>query len=917
MCTTSSYPGQLATGSDTADAAIFFGSLLFVAFSFLSFIVVIGTRSKALETIDKELFFNQCEALSLTPFSVFVLVLKNVDVWSKVVARSARASRNTEIVSLIVEIGWVQAGVLAVWFKSNDVASLKTYQIGHQRFRYTDLFVLAMGLMFLPWYVYRILYYSVSRFTADEAKSKLDQMHEAAEIDLSGRGMESLSWTQISRAIVVGSAAKWNFSGNIDSAGAVELAYALEYNHTVTNLDVSGQVQGQRHLDHRGVQALGRALARHTRITMLHLRACNIGTDGVLALQRLLVNDSNTTLTLVDLSHNGICNRGMVLLAKYLARNSTLRILNLSFNGIGQIGVEALCGVLQSGASVGQTNIDESDTMDDDDDDVDVEEGLKMRRLTRAPTVTLSLDLGVISKCHLRHLILSNNPIGDAGFTTLSQVHSPSLTWLELSGCEISDQSLTSLNRLVASNNSLAVLNLTDNRLTQVSVIPFLQALRQDTCALKSLHTLYLDRNQVDVSVNIVEDAAACLSAHPTLVQFSTITLRPCRVDASPDMRNRAGSPMHQVGEWMYCGRELGKLAIPGSDGRCGPTAGPQCVDCSFSQNALMLSDWQASITQHNGSVHRDRFHSALWLALNPTVATVNISQNVHPESQSSTSFTVLDPIVMSVITHLLLKNSSLTILDVSNNKIGDRGVVLLTDALCHSHVHLTRLNVAKNDIADEGAMALAKYVAANSNLHTMVMDWNSVGHKGAEEVAAVAKMSQTLKRLNFNCCDASLSPTFVEVPHPANEIWCYRCSDFFFSFFFFSFFSCCLFFIVVIASANVLEFSALIQVFCEMLKHNMTLQELSFHSPATLSPQLLFDVRSAVRISATLQLYGFTFGLLVIVTSSSSSVRIFESFITRDVGFCLQSHQENHDYADFPRLDYVLVTSCQALKGC
>eukprot|EP00565_Helicotheca_tamesis_P002605 CAMPEP_0185726204 /NCGR_PEP_ID=MMETSP1171-20130828/2259_1 /TAXON_ID=374046 /ORGANISM="Helicotheca tamensis, Strain CCMP826" /LENGTH=253 /DNA_ID=CAMNT_0028394517 /DNA_START=359 /DNA_END=1120 /DNA_ORIENTATION=- len=30
----------------------------------------------------------------------------------------------------------------------------------------------------------------------------------------------------------------------------------------------------------------------------------------------------------------------------------------------------------------------------------------------------------------------------------------------------------------------------------------------------------------------------------------------------------------------MYCGRYLGERAIPGSDGWCGPTDGPQCADC-------------------------------------------------------------------------------------------------------------------------------------------------------------------------------------------------------------------------------------------------------------------------------------------------------------------------------------------------
>jgi hypothetical protein len=53
------------------------------------------------------------------------------------------------------------------------------------------------------------------------------------------------------------------------------------------------------------------------------------------------------------------------------------------------------------------------------------------------------------------------------------------------------------------------------------------------------------------------------------------------------------------------------------------------------------------------------------------------------------------------------------------------------------------------------------------------------------------------------------------------------------------------------------------------MLQHNMSLQELLFHSPATLSPQLLFDVRSAVRISAALTCCDVTFGTVLLGTTT------------------------------------------------
>jgi hypothetical protein len=39
-------------------------------------------------------------------------------------------------------------------------------------------------------------------------------------------------------------------------------------------------------------------------------------------------------------------------------------------------------------------------------------------------------------------------------------------------------------------------------------------------------------------------------------------------------------SPLRDRQGHYYCGRNLGRSAIPGSDGQCGPTNGPQCSAC-------------------------------------------------------------------------------------------------------------------------------------------------------------------------------------------------------------------------------------------------------------------------------------------------------------------------------------------------
>ena len=51
-----------------------------------------------------------------------------------------------------------------------------------------------------------------------------------------------------------------------------------------------------------------------------------------------------------------------------------------------------------------------------------------------------------------------------------------------------------------------------------------------------------------------------------------------------------------------YCGRHLGRAAIPGSDGRCGPTNGPQCQSCIRYQVAQRPPDSQTSQVNDEGA---------------------------------------------------------------------------------------------------------------------------------------------------------------------------------------------------------------------------------------------------------------------------------------------------------------------------
>lgn len=60
----------------------------------------------------------------------------------------------------------------------------------------------------------------------------------------------------------------------------------------------------------------------------------------------------------------------------------------------------------------------------------------------------------------------------------------------------------------------------------------------------------------------------------------------------------------------FYCGRNLGRAAIPGSDGRCGPNNGPQCADCSACAPQHAFGESFTSRAHHHPLVLTDNLNN-------------------------------------------------------------------------------------------------------------------------------------------------------------------------------------------------------------------------------------------------------------------------------------------------------------------
>lgn len=95
-----------------------------------------------------------------------------------------------------------------------------------------------------------------------------------------------------------------------------------------------------------------------------------------------------------------------------------------------------------------------------------------------------------------------------------------------------------------------------------------------------------------------------------------------------------------------------------------------------------------------------------------------------------------------------LRENTSLTYLNLGNNKIGDKWVKVISEALKENQT-LTYLNLGGNNIGNEGAGYIAEILKLNSGLTDLQLYVNKIGDEGITTIAEALTTNSTLKGLN------------------------------------------------------------------------------------------------------------------------------------------------------------------------
>ena len=242
---------------------------------------------------------------------------------------------------------------------------------------------------------------------------------------------------------------------------------ALAVNTSVTILDLSHNSIGAK-----GATSFSQALALNTSLTTLDLTDNSIGAEGASSLSQALA--VNTSLTTLDLSRNSIGAEGTTSLSQALALNTFLTTLHLSLNSIGDVGATSLSQAVAVNTAL--TTLD-----------------LSRNSIGAEGATSLFQALAVIAS--LTTLDLSRNSIGAEGATSLSLALAvnTSLTTLDLSRNSIGAEGATSLSQALSVNTSLTTLNLSWNFIGAEGATSLSQALEVNTF----LTTLNLSDNSI------------------------------------------------------------------------------------------------------------------------------------------------------------------------------------------------------------------------------------------------------------------------------------------------------------------------------------------------------------------------------------------------------------------------------------
>ncbi|XDV23291.1 hypothetical protein PO909_027923 [Leuciscus waleckii] len=468
------------------------------------------------------------------------------------------------------------------------------------------------------------------------------------------------------------------------------------------------------------------------------LSQCAITEECCSALVSVLSSDSSS-LKDFDLSNNNLKDSGAKLLSDGLKENCKLEKLRLSDCSITEEGYKALASALRSnpshlieldltGNDPGQSGVKElSDLLQDPNCQV------KTLRFLKSPAALeaceyLTKVLGK-SPLLLTELDLSEDKLGDLDGEKLSALLMDSHSKVEkmkLNNCKLTEVNCSVLVTVLSSKTILKEMNLNNSRLLDSGVKEICEGLKNPVCELKILKL-----SDCSITEEGYKALASALRSNPSHL---------IELDLTGNDPGQSGvKELNDLLQDRYNSLKTLRFLGPAADEAC------QYVRGIVGKNPLLMRELNLS-KRELGDTRVNQI-AALLQDKHCKLSTLHLCRCSITEEQCL------------ILTSALKSNPShLRELNLSENRLQNRGVKILCDVLEDSHCKLERLRLRGCKMTDEGCSAVTSALKSNlSHLRELDLSENKLGDSGVKNLCDLL-MNPQCKLEKLGLCKCSIT---------------------------------------------------------------------------------------------------------------------------------------------------------------
>ncbi|XDV23292.1 hypothetical protein PO909_027923, partial [Leuciscus waleckii] len=493
-----------------------------------------------------------------------------------------------------------------------------------------------------------------------------------------------------------------------------------------------------RKLEDSNVKKLAALLQdRHCKLNILQLNNNSITEEGCSALTSAF-NSNPSNLIELDLSGNVLGNSGIMSICPLL-KNTQCRLekLKLSDCRITEEGYKALASALRSNPS----HLIELDLTGNDPGQSGVKQLLDVAQKPDCKLTPIFLKSpAALEACEyltkvlgkspllLTELDLSEDKLGDLDGEKLSALLMDSHSKVEkmkLNNCKLTEVNCSVLVTVLSSKTILKEMNLNNSRLLDSGVKEICEGLKNPVCELKILKL-----SDCSITEEGYKALASALRSNPSHL---------IELDLTGNDPGQSGvKELNDLLQDTNCQLKLRFLG-PAADEAC------QYVRGIVGKNPLLMRELNLS-KRELGDTRVNQI-AALLQDKHCKLSTLHLCRCSITEEQCL------------ILTSALKSNPShLRELNLSENRLQNRGVKILCDVLEDSHCKLERLRLRGCKMTDEGCSAVTSALKSNlSHLRELDLSENKLGDSGVKNLCDLL-MNPQCKLEKLGLCKCSIT---------------------------------------------------------------------------------------------------------------------------------------------------------------